>query len=69
MYDGLQFLKADGYNGSEFLEDNLESEDEDLDFEHNRSYGGPTPPSYCPYPGMCSNYEDDRDMCEKCRGF
>ena len=69
MYDELQFLKADGCNHSEVLEDNLELEDENLDYECDRSYSGPAPPSYCPYPGMCPNYEDDRDMCEKCGGF
>lgn len=27
------------------------------------------PPSYCPHPWGCSNWEDDRDMCDKCGGL
>lgn len=68
MYDKGQFLKADGCIDFEGFEDDFEL-DEDTNFVGSKSDSGRRPPSYCPYPGMCSNYEDDRDMCEECGGF
>lgn len=55
-------------SGSEIL-DCYKSIDDDSDDESKFGESKSVPPSFCPHPGMCSNYEDDPDMCDKCGGF
>lgn len=44
-------------------------DDDNADDESEYGESEPVPPSFCPHPGMCFNYEYDRDMCDKCGGF
>lgn len=56
-------------SGSMILNCYKSIDDDDADDENEYDESGAVSPNFCPYPGMCSNYEDDPDMCDKCGGF
>lgn len=53
-------------SGSDILNCYNSMDGDNADNESEYGASEPVPPSWCPHPRMCYNYEYDPDMCDKC---